>query len=140
MLPPCLCRCRRAVRITWPSACLFIFRISLFVRIFSIVLATSAMARNHFGPMRFQATAHSVEGITAQGTVAHEGVVAADPTVLPLGSRIRVSGAGSYSGVYAVTDTGAKVTARQIDIYLRNGAGGPPAHAPAAEPSCCRMG
>ena len=70
--------------------------------------------------MRFEATAHSVEGITAKGTRAREGVVAADPAVLPLGSKIRVTGAGSYSGVYVVTDTGPKVKGRQIDIYLRN--------------------
>jgi 3D (Asp-Asp-Asp) domain-containing protein len=68
--------------------------------------------------IRFEATANSVEGVTAKGTVAHEGVVAADPAVLPLGSRIRISGAGAYNGVYVVTDTGAKVSGRTIDLYL----------------------
>jgi rare lipoprotein A len=67
---------------------------------------------------RFEATADSTDGITAKGTVAHEGVVAADPAVLPLGSVIRVSGAGQYSGTYVVTDTGSKVAGRHIDIYL----------------------
>jgi 3D (Asp-Asp-Asp) domain-containing protein len=47
-------------------------------------------------------------------------VVAADPTVLPLGTRIRVSGAGPYDGIYVVTDTGSKVTGRTIDLYLRS--------------------
>jgi len=72
--------------------------------------------------MRFEATANSIEGITNKGTVAHEGTVAADPTVLPMGSRIRVAGAGSYSGIYVVTDTGAKVKGRHLDIYLSNNA------------------
>ena len=70
--------------------------------------------------MPFVTTAYSVSGITAKGTVTHEGIVAADPTVLPLGSVIRVSGAGAYSGVYAVTDTGSKVEGRKIDIYMPN--------------------
>jgi 3D (Asp-Asp-Asp) domain-containing protein len=70
--------------------------------------------------MRFEARAHSIKGITAQGTMVHEGCVAADPRVLPLGTRISVSGAGPYSGTYAVTDTGSKVNGRQIDIYVRS--------------------
>jgi 3D (Asp-Asp-Asp) domain-containing protein len=72
--------------------------------------------------MRFEATANSVHGVTAKGTVAHQGTVAADPSILPLGSRIRVSGADRYSGVYVVTDTGPRVTGRCIDIHLPNAA------------------
>jgi 3D (Asp-Asp-Asp) domain-containing protein len=64
------------------------------------------------------ATAHSVEGITASGTWSRPGTVAADPAVLPLGSRIRVVGAGNYSGEYSVEDTGSKVIGRHIDIYM----------------------
>jgi 3D (Asp-Asp-Asp) domain-containing protein len=68
--------------------------------------------------MRFEATANSVDGVTAKGTITHEGIVAADPSVLPLGSVIRVSGAGPYSGKYVVTDTGPAVKGRTIDLYL----------------------
>ena len=67
---------------------------------------------------RFEATADSATGITAKGTLPHEGIVAADPAVLPLGSVIRVTGAGAYSGTYAVTDTGSKIAGRRIDIYV----------------------
>jgi hypothetical protein len=35
-----------------------------------------------------------------------------------LGTRIRVTGAGQFSGIYLVTDTGAKVVGRRIDIYI----------------------
>lgn len=69
-------------------------------------------------PMSFVATADSVRGVTAKGTVTHQGIVAADPAILPLGSVIRVSGAGAYSGRYVVTDTGPKVVGRHIDIYM----------------------
>jgi 3D (Asp-Asp-Asp) domain-containing protein len=68
------------------------------------------------------ATAHSIEGETAQGTRSRPGTVAADPAVLPLGSRIRLTGAGKYSGEYSVEDTGRKVDGNHIDIYLRSNA------------------
>lgn len=72
--------------------------------------------------MRFEATASSVSGVTTKGTLTHEGIVAADPAVLPLGSVIRVSGAGPYSGTYVVTDTGSKVAGRKIDLFLPSAA------------------
>jgi 3D (Asp-Asp-Asp) domain-containing protein len=69
-----------------------------------------------------EATAYSIEGTTADGTRAREGVVAADPRILPLGSHIRVEGAGAYDGVYVVEDTGRGIKGREIDVYLRNDA------------------
>jgi 3D (Asp-Asp-Asp) domain-containing protein len=68
------------------------------------------------------ATAHSIEGLTADGTEAKPGTAAADPKVLPLGSRIQVIGAGPYSGAYTITDTGPAVKGREIDIYVRSNA------------------
>ena len=70
------------------------------------------------GPYRVEATAFALSGITRAGTRPHGGVVSADPTFLPLGTRIRVTGAGQFSGIYLVTDTGAKVVGRHIDIYV----------------------
>ena len=68
--------------------------------------------------MEFFATAYCVTGTTAMGVHTRPGIVAADPTVLPLASRIRVSGAGSYSGIYTVADTGPAVKGREIDIFI----------------------
>jgi 3D (Asp-Asp-Asp) domain-containing protein len=69
--------------------------------------------------MRMEATAFVQHAApTASGTVAHEGIVASDPAVLPLGSRIRITSAGLYNGVYTVTDTGDKVVGRHIDLCL----------------------
>lgn len=70
----------------------------------------------------FSATAYSIEGRTASGVHTREGVVAADPRVLPLGSRIRVHDAGEYDGEYVVRDTGAAVKGQDIDIYIANDA------------------
>lgn len=69
-------------------------------------------------PSEFEATAYSTTGTTAAGRQARPGIVAADPAVLPLGSRIRVDGAGTYSGVYTVADTGPAVNGREIDIFI----------------------
>jgi 3D (Asp-Asp-Asp) domain-containing protein len=70
----------------------------------------------------FEATAYSVTGTTASGMQTRRGIVAADPAVLPLGSRIRVHGAGAYSGVYTVTDSGPGVEGLEIDIFIPDGA------------------
>ena len=50
--------------------------------------------------------------------MSRRGIVAADPDVLPLGSRVQISDAGSYDGEYVVADTGRKIQGRRIDIYL----------------------
>jgi len=71
--------------------------------------------------LEFEATAYSVTGTTASGMQTRRGIVAADPAVLPLGSRIRVHGAGAYSGVYTVTDTGPGVKGLEIDIFIPDG-------------------
>jgi rare lipoprotein A len=69
---------------------------------------------------KFVATAYSVTGLTASGEYTHRHVVAADPAVLPIGSRIKIRRAGKYSGEYVVADTGAKIVGRKLDIYLPN--------------------
>jgi 3D (Asp-Asp-Asp) domain-containing protein len=66
----------------------------------------------------YVATAYSVTGITASGEYTHRHVVAADPDVLPIGSRIKIRRAGKYSGEYVVADTGSKIVGRKLDIYL----------------------
>jgi 3D (Asp-Asp-Asp) domain-containing protein len=69
----------------------------------------------------FVATAYCQGSITAAGTKVREGIVAADPSVLPLGTVIRVGGlAQRYNRIYHVMDTGRAVRGRQIDVYMRN--------------------
>lgn len=65
----------------------------------------------------FRATAYCLRGRTANGGSVRRGIVAADPRVLPLGSRIQIT-AGGYSGIYTVTDTGGAVKGRKIDIWV----------------------
>lgn len=66
----------------------------------------------------FIATAYAISGTTRSGKHTRRGIVAADPDVIPLGSRIRVHNAGAYSGLYDVEDTGGKIIGRIIDIYM----------------------
>lgn len=66
------------------------------------------------------ATAYDQTGITASGIYTHMHVVAADPTLLPIGTRIKIRHAGRYSGEYVVADTGEKVEGRRLDIYVPN--------------------
>lgn len=65
----------------------------------------------------FIATAYCLKGRTALGHGVRRGIIAADPRVLRLGSRISLN-AGSYSGSYLVSDTGGAVKGRKIDIWV----------------------
>ncbi len=51
-------------------------------------------------PASYVATAYSLRGRTASGVPVAKGLIAADPRVLPLGSRVKLE-AGSYSGEYS---------------------------------------
>ena len=87
------------------------------------LLTPTASARSSRTPRRpsvryFIATAFSVEGAGASGKWSHPGTVAADRRILPLNSRIRIYGAGQYSGEYTVEDSGAKVDGQHIDVYM----------------------
>ncbi len=65
----------------------------------------------------YVATAYSLGGRTASGLPVGKGIIAADRTVIPLGSRVRIE-AGSYSGEYLVADTGGGVRGRRIDVWV----------------------
>lgn len=65
----------------------------------------------------FKATAYCLRGKTASGRMVRRGIVAADPRVLRLGTRIRLTG-GKYTGHYIVADTGGKIKGRILDIWV----------------------
>ena len=70
------------------------------------------------GPaIHYVATAYSLRGRTASGRMVARGLIAADPRVLPLGSRVRVEHPG-YTGEYLVADTGGMIRGRRIDIWI----------------------
>ena len=63
------------------------------------------------------ATAYCLKGRTASGRKVSRGIVAADPKIHKLGSRIYIH-AGQYSGQYLVADTGGKIKGRRVDIWV----------------------
>jgi 3D (Asp-Asp-Asp) domain-containing protein len=65
----------------------------------------------------FTATAYCLRGRTAMGHGVRRGLIAADPRVIRLGSRVNLN-AGGYSGQYLVSDTGGNVRGRKIDIWV----------------------
>ncbi len=65
----------------------------------------------------YVATAYSLRGKTASGRMVSKGIIAADPRILPLGSRVRLDVPG-YHGEYLVADTGGMIRGRRIDIWI----------------------
>jgi 3D (Asp-Asp-Asp) domain-containing protein len=96
----------------------------LLILIFALCAGPTASARtrrSHW--IRCIATAYSVSGETADGDLTkYRQTVAADPGVIPLGSKVRIEGAGAYSGVYTVTDTGRKIQGNSVDIFIPSAA------------------
>jgi 3D (Asp-Asp-Asp) domain-containing protein len=78
--------------------------------------ATDVAVINPDAGLHYIATAYSLRGRTASGRYVSQGVIAADPRVLPLGSRVRLE-AGPWSGEYLVADTGGAIKGRKIDIW-----------------------
>lgn len=69
-------------------------------------------------PDEFVATAYCLEGTTQSGVRVQPGIVAADPSVLPVGSVVRIEEPETHAGIYTVLDTGGAILGERIDIYL----------------------
>src|SRR4029079_6154621 len=69
--------------------------------------------------LRFTATAYCRGTTTASGVNVRNGIAAADPDLLPVGSVVQVDRLGDrYNGIYTIMDTGPAVQGRHIDIYM----------------------
>lgn len=84
-----------------------------------LVNKTASVKSTSAGASRgaFSATAYCLKGKTAMGHGVRRGLIAADPRVLRLGSRVVLNG-GGYSGTYLVSDTGGKIKGKRIDIWM----------------------
>lgn len=65
----------------------------------------------------FSASAYCFSGKTAMGHSVRRGLIAADPRVLKLGSKVVID-AGAWSGTYLVSDTGGAIKGKKIDIWV----------------------
>lgn len=67
----------------------------------------------------FTATAYCKGHTTSAGVAPRHGVIAGDPSVLPLGSIVEIDAPGDrMDGLYSVLDTGPKIRGRRVDLYL----------------------
>lgn len=84
-----------------------------------LVKTTASVKSTSAGASRgaFSATAYCLSGKTAMGHGVRRGLIAADPRVLKLGSRVYVE-AGPWSGTYLVSDTGGAIKGKKIDIWV----------------------
>jgi 3D (Asp-Asp-Asp) domain-containing protein len=79
------------------------------------VTATAAAASGAAGrPLgTFVVTCYDLSGRTATGTYTNEATVAVDPSVIPLGSSIYISGVGAR----LAEDTGGAIVGDRLDIW-----------------------
>ena len=68
------------------------------------------------GTMTVHATGYCLKGTTATGLPVGPGIVATDPSVIPLGTRMTIPGYGE--GVAA--DTGGGIQGRRIDVWIKS--------------------
>lgn len=94
--------------------------------------ATAAVAYNtgtitsRGGELRYKAvinasaSAYCIKGRTATGVQTRVGVVAVDPKVIPLGSRLYIESAdGSWTyGNAVAADTGGSIKGNKVDLYM----------------------
>ncbi len=64
------------------------------------------------------ATAYAAEGITYTGKEARAGIVAVDPSVIPLGTKLYIRGDYADIGVCTADDIGAGIKGNHIDICM----------------------
>jgi 3D (Asp-Asp-Asp) domain-containing protein len=104
-------------------------RTVLFAGLVALLIVADASARpaqrRHPRPpirsatLRLTATAYCDHGTTKSGVHTREGIVAADPRRLPLGTRLRIVAPGkSYARTYTVADTGSGIKGRDLDIFM----------------------
>lgn len=78
----------------------------------SYVIRTVSVEKT--GYKNFVATAYSLRGRTASGEMVRQGIIAADPRILPLGTVVHIDGLGTY----IVKDTGGGIKGARIDIWM----------------------
>ena len=62
-------------------------------------------------------TAYCLRGLTRRDNPVRPGIVAADPRVFPLGSRVEVWVGSRYLGRFLVDDTGGVIKGNKLDVW-----------------------
>lgn len=67
--------------------------------------------------MEVSLTAYCLRGTTRRSNPVRPGIVAADPRVFPLGSRVEVYVGSRYLGRFLVDDTGGAIKGNILDVW-----------------------
>ncbi|HSU14860.1 3D domain-containing protein [Longimicrobium sp.] len=69
--------------------------------------------------MEMSSTMYCLKGSMRTGVRTRDGMAAGDPSVLPLGSVVRVSRpSGELIGIFVIMDTGGAIRGNKIDLYV----------------------
>ena len=69
--------------------------------------------------LEMRATAYCLRGTMRTGVRVRDGMAAGDPSVLPLGTVIRVSHPdGELVGIFVIMDTGGAIRGNKIDLWM----------------------
>jgi 3D (Asp-Asp-Asp) domain-containing protein len=115
----------------WRKGAVTVFAVGGFVSLYEVTALDSKFAAKQAverettaspspgARLAFSATAYCKGATTTSGVAAQNGIAAADPSLLPVGSVIEVaSGEPRYDGIYTIMDTGPSVVGRRVDIYM----------------------
>ena len=91
-----------------------VVEIGTMVPTFQLSSRSSSLASAVGKSLSVVATAYAAGGTTSTGHAAEPGVIAVDPSVIPLGSRVYIPGLGTYTAA----DTGSAIRGARIDICL----------------------
>jgi 3D (Asp-Asp-Asp) domain-containing protein len=69
-------------------------------------------------PQGYTAFSYSLCCRGSSGLGVRRGTIAADPRILPYGTRVRMTGSGAYDGEYLVTDAGTAIKGNKIDVWV----------------------
>ena len=71
--------------------------------------------------LELRSTAYCLRGSMRTGVRTRNGMAATDPSVIPLGSVIRVSRPdGRLIGLFVAMDTGGAIRGNRIDLYMNS--------------------
>jgi 3D (Asp-Asp-Asp) domain-containing protein len=71
--------------------------------------------------LEMNSTAYCLRGNMRTGVRTRDGMAAGDPSVLPLGSVVRVTHPdGRPVGIFVIMDTGGAIRGNKIDIYMES--------------------
>jgi 3D (Asp-Asp-Asp) domain-containing protein len=84
----------------------------------TIANATEARPASLTAPQIYTAFSYNLCCRGASGLGVRRGTIAADPRILPYGTRVYLTGAGAYDGEYLVTDAGTAIKGNKIDVWV----------------------